>query len=374
MGDVHFRCVGCRQSLVADATGAGVSFECPHCGAAQTIPTHTRVLDMEVQVNSDPAHNSLGSNGPHPAAPAGADADIAAMRAEFQWLGTQLDEERARREAMEPDLALARSQWAAAEQRATDFETRFNQAVIHQRDAEIITAELTHQLETAKGERTEAFHTLTRHEQALAETVAQLQKSTAERAELEQILARSKAHIDETTARLTALQATADKSASDLATLQAEHARLRTQLDGALAEHQKVDTLIHQDHDLARFVEVKIERDRLETELLDTQARHRAQLEKAEALTAERDGIKRERTDLQLKIAALRDSQDDTQLQQDNEILRRMVERLNEELKELQPDPARRKRLFPASGTVSGLARAALARCLIPDPDVAEGR
>ena len=51
-----------------------------------------------------------------------------------------------------------------------------------------------------------------------------------------------------------------------------------------------------------------------------------------------------------------------------------MVERLNEELKEAQPGIARNKRRAATSGGVGGLARAALARCLVPDPDVAEGR
>ncbi len=75
-----------------------------------------------------------------------------------------------------------------------------------------------------------------------------------------------------------------------------------------------------------------------------------------------------------MKVAALRDAHDDTQLQQDNEILRRMVERLNEELKEAQPQIARHRRKTAPGGVMGNIARAVAARCLVPDPDVAEGR
>jgi hypothetical protein len=77
---------------------------------------------------------------------------------------------------------------------------------------------------------------------------------------------------------------------------------------------------------------------------------------------------------LQLKVAALRDAHDDTQLQQDNEVLRRMVERLNEELKQALPDSAKRKRREAPGGVVGGLARAVASRVFVPDGDVAEGR
>ena len=69
-----------------------------------------------------------------------------------------------------------------------------------------------------------------------------------------------------------------------------------------------------------------------------------------------------------------RDAHDDTQLQQDNEVLRRMVERLNEELRDAQPEISRKKRRDANGGVVGGLARAVASRVFVPDPDVAEGR
>jgi hypothetical protein len=96
--------------------------------------------------------------------------------------------------------------------------------------------------------------------------------------------------------------------------------------------------------------------------------------EKINSLTIERETLRRERTELQLKVAALRDAHDDTQLEQDNEVLRRMVERLNEELKEAMPDISRRRHREATGGVVSGLARAVASRVFVPDPDVAQGR
>jgi hypothetical protein len=93
-----------------------------------------------------------------------------------------------------------------------------------------------------------------------------------------------------------------------------------------------------------------------------------------DVLVAEGEALKRERTDLQLKVAALRDAHDQTQLQQDNEVLRKMVERLNEQLKEAQPDLAKRKRRAAPGGVVGGIAKAALARVMVSDPDIAEER
>jgi hypothetical protein len=109
----------------------------------------------------------------------------------------------------------------------------------------------------------------------------------------------------------------------------------------------------------------------LEIELRESQSRLDAFREKANELTLERDALKRERTDLQLKVAALRDAHDDTQLQQDNEVLRRMVERLNEALKEARPEITKRRLRDSSGGVVGGLARAVASRVFVPDPDIA---
>ena len=135
-----------------------------------------------------------------------------------------------------------------------------------------------------------------------------------------------------------------------------------------------MQAIVREDHDLAEYAEAKAEHEHLEAELRETQARLYGLREKIDSLTAEREVLKRERTELQLKVAALRDAHDDTQLQQDNEVLRRMVERLNEELKEAQPEINKRRRREASGGIVGGIARAVASRVFVPDADVAEGR
>jgi len=372
-----------------------VSFRCPHCNTSQAIPTSPLSVSLQTpqedeklaagrrpRASSDGglwvAQERLWQNEHQSAEQAVAlierDQRISALRAECDWLASQLDEERQHRQALEPELDLARGEWAAAEKRASEYESGYHQASTRLEQVEMVVGELSHQLELVKTERSDAVLELAHQHETFAELNLQLDKARAERAELEQILGRARGNLDRTAAELSAAESAAEQSAADAGQLKATLSHLRAELGLAVAERDKLQGLVREDHDLAEYVEAKIDRDRLESELRETQARLDGFREKIEGLTAEREILKRERTDLQLKVAALRDAHDDTQLQQDNEVLRRMVERLNEELKEAQPELAKRKRRIAPGGVVGGLARAALARCFVPDPDVAEGR
>jgi chromosome segregation ATPase len=191
---------------------------------------------------------------------------------------------------------------------------------------------------------------------------------------MEQILSRARGKLEQTTAELATSEAAAEQSAAEAGQVNAALAHVRAELGLAVTERDKLQGLVREDHELSEYVQAKGDRDRFESELKETQARLDGFREKIDSLTAEREGLKRERTELQLKVAALRDAHDDIQLQQDNELLRRMIERLNEELKEAQPDIAKRKRREAPGGLVGGIARAAIARCFVPDADVVEGR
>jgi chromosome segregation ATPase len=302
------------------------------------------------------------------------DQRISALRAECDWLASQLDEERQRREALEPELDLARGGWTAAEKRATEFESSLHHASARLQEAEISVAELSHQLEIVKTERSEAVLDLASHQEAVVELNLQLGRARSERAELEQILSRARVDLDRAAMDLQAAEALAEESAAQSGELTATASQLRAELGVAVAERDRLQALIHEDHDLAEYAEMKVEREHFEGELRDAQSVLSGLREKVDLLTIERESLKKERTDLQLKIAALRDAHDDSQLQQDNELLRRMVERLSEELKEAQPDLTKRRRREGAGGLVGGLARAVAARVFVPDADVAEGR
>jgi chromosome segregation ATPase len=302
------------------------------------------------------------------------DQQINALRAECDWLTAQLAEERQRRQALEPELDLARGEWAVAEKQASEYESGYQHASTHLQQAEVLIGELTHQLELVKTERSEAVLTLARQHETFAELNLQLEKAHAERTEMQQILGRARAKLDRTSAELASSEAAIEQAGAEAGQLKATMAHLRAELGLAVAERDKLQSLVRDDHDLSEFVAVKTDRDRFESELKETQARLDGLREKIDSLVVEREALKRERTELQLKVAALRDAHDDLQLQQDNELLRRMIERLNEELREAQPELAKRKRREAPGGVVGGLARAALARCFVPDGDVAEGR
>ena len=372
-----------------------MSFQCPHCTTAQTIPPPNPFVSPQTpqedekpaadwcpQASSDGslwlAQERLWQNEHQSAEQAIAlverDQRISALRAECDWLTSQLDEERERREALEPELDLARGERAAAEKRAGEFEAGFSHSSARLRHAQTALGELSQQLELVKGERSEAVLNLARQHETLAELGLELERARAERAELEQIRGRVRGELDRTTVELAAAESAIEQSAAEAGQHEADLAHLRAEMGLAVAERDKLNSMVREDHELSELVAIKTARDRFEGELKETQARLDGFREKIEGLTAEREALKHERTELQLKVAALRDAHDGTQLQQDNEVLRRMVERLNEELKEAQPESAKRKRRTAPGGVVGGIARAALARCFVPDPDVAEGR
>ena len=406
MGDVYFRCLGCQQSLVADESGVGVSFSCPHCHTSQSIPKSppsvplpTLQVDELAAASSSHASSSSSSdggpeNGPdsglwvaqerlwkneHQSAEQAValverDQRISALSAECEWLSSQLEVERQRRQALEPELDLARGEWAAAEKRASEYEISFQHTSTNFQQAEALVSELTHQLELVKTERSDAVLALARQHETFAELNLELEQAQAKRNEMEQILSRARGKLEQTTAELATSEAAAEQSAAEAGQVNAALAHVRAELGLAVTERDKLQGLVREDHELSEYVQAKGDRDRFESELKETQARLDGFREKIDSLTAEREGLKRERTELQLKVAALRDAHDDIQLQQDNELLRRMIERLNEELKEAQPDIAKRKRREAPGGLVGGIARAAIARCFVPDADVVEGR
>ncbi len=302
------------------------------------------------------------------------DQRISALRAECDWLASQLDEERQRRQALEPDLDIARGEWAAAEKRANEFETGYHNASSRLQQAEMELSEITKQLELVKSERSEAVLDLAHHQEHLAEMNLELNRARAEKTEIEQILGRARADLQRSSQDLATAEAMAEQSAAEASQMKATLSQVRAELGLAVTQRDKLQALVSEDHDLAEYVEVRTERDQYELELRETQTRHATLHEKIAALSEERDALRKERTDLQLKVAQLRDAHDDSQLQQDNEILRRMVERLNEELKEVQPQLSKQRRKAAPGGIMGNLARAVASRCLVPDADVAEGQ
>jgi chromosome segregation ATPase len=391
MGDLNFRCIGCQQNLVADDSGAGMPFNCPHCNTAQIIPPHATGVPAEqgelalaaggkAQAGDGlwSAQERLWQNEHQSSEQAIAlverEQRISALKAECEWLAGQLDEERQRRQKLEPELDLARGEWNKAEKRANEFEASHNHASAKLRHAEMYVEELTRQLDAVKGERSEAVMEQATQQESIAELNLHLNKSRGDSAEMEQILARARADLDRAHAEMSAADHAAEEAAAEADQARTALSHLRAEHGLATTERDRLQAMLREDPDLADYAQARTERDHFEQDLREIQGRLDDYKEKIESLTTEREALKKERTDLQLRIAALRDAHDDHQLQQDNEMLRRMVERLNEQIKGGAPEGGGRKRSEGGGGVVGGLARAVVSRVFVPDPDVAEGR
>jgi chromosomal replication initiation ATPase DnaA len=83
---------------------------------------------------------------------------------------------------------------------------------------------------------------------------------------------------------------------------------------------------------------------------------------------AERDALRKEKIELELKLAAAREALEGNKLHEDNEVLRALVERLNEELRELGANRRVRPRQSSSiSGSIGDLKRWVVARAFVPE-------
>ncbi len=175
-------------------------------------------------------------------------------------------EERQRRQALEPDLDIARGEWAAAEKRANEFETGYQHAYDRLAQVQMEAAELTRQLESVKSERSEAVLNLAHQQETLAEMNLAVNQARAERAEMEQILGRARTDLERAEQSMAAAESVAEQSAAEASQLKATLAQVRTDLGLAVTQRDKFQALVSEDHDLSDYVEVRAERDQFETE------------------------------------------------------------------------------------------------------------
>ena len=109
------------------------------------------------------------------------DQRICALTAERDWLASQLEEERGRRLALEPELDVARNEWASTEKRANEFQEGFYQNSIQLQQALLDLEQLTRQVDLAKSERTEAVLELTTRQEQFGELSLEVERARAER-------------------------------------------------------------------------------------------------------------------------------------------------------------------------------------------------
>lgn len=390
MADVHFKCPACEQSLVSEETAAGFSISCPHCGKTLQIPLAARdISDERAQkslskwvARASALENDLRAVQQRL-------ADTESLYAESQVAVTEMKQrlrvaaaegncvqaeaitEKSRRETLESALQEARTDASTAWQEVDELQTSFR---VLERQKEAAVKELTHLrklLEDANSERNDLLADFAQKSAAHSEALIGLDAARKERQEMAGTLQRTQTELAHLQEKFAALERERARLAADLDAATMELPRSQKSLGRMTQERDRLLATIQQNPRLADNLALKNDRDRLEGELRDLQATLGDTRNKLQALQAERETLRSENKSLHLKISAMRDLHSDTQLVQDNETLRGIIERLHEELKERGPAPARKRRPEPASraSRLSESVRTFWSRYVLSDSD-----
>src|SRR5437867_4433878 len=141
MADIHFSCPACQQHLVSEESGAGLAINCPHCGESLQIPFPAREVAANrtekslakwinrattLESELSEARKKLAETERQAAEQRRLSTEslhrLHVAAAERQCLQGQVEEEKARREALELDASAAREEAAALQQRVADLE------------------------------------------------------------------------------------------------------------------------------------------------------------------------------------------------------------------------------------------------------------
>lgn len=390
MADVHFNCPACLQKLVADDNGAGFAIDCPHCGQSLKIPLAPTLDDTSAErtqkslakwINrATTLENDLSQArkkldeterqfSEQRIALAENAQRLRATAAENQNLQIQAEEERSQREALELELRASRQEAEHLQNQTARLESARQE--LHLK-AEQSHAELSHarkQLEGLHRERAEVITDISQTKEALVNALTQLDAARKEQQELHAIFKRAETKLERAQNQVKDFESDNAKLSEELAVTKADLRKNKRTLATAAQQRDKLSADLRQNHELTSFLILKDERDRLEKELREMQAALTELREKLDATHKEREVLKKEKVALNLKLAATRDSHSSTQLQEDNEVLRRLVERLNEELKD-RPAPAKQRRKTDTSGRMGEIMRGLWQRCFVSDLDV----
>lgn len=334
MGDVQFPCPNCGQVLLADQSAAGMNTDCPHCGATINVPVpddadevsalNYRIQALEAQLAEMRTALEEASEG------SGSKALLADALQQLRRGREEHEALAAERDALQTELDNVTSRLSQTEQTVGSYEGRALQA-----EGEL--GRWREQLEATKAERNALAQDAERSGEELSEVRKQLEELQAERMDHQATLTRATKNLESSQQQLQQVQEETDKLEAELGQARIDLSESRQTLSVIQAERDKLAAEVSLDHDLTRFLEMKSAfeeaakgRDEAVAELSEAR-------EKLGRVTQERDALHKQSVELELKLAATREAVSGTQLQQDNEILRALVERLNQEIKELSP-------------------------------------
>jgi len=386
MADVHFKCPACEQSLVAEDTAAGLMINCPHCSKPLQIPFPTQdlsdaraqkslskwinratILEGELRAAQQRLAETESQYAESQVALAELEQRLHATAAEGSCVQAEANTEKYRRESLETALQVARAESATAMQEIDELQTARGMLELQKEQAERELAHLRKLLEACNGERNELLVDFAQKSAAHAESLIRLDGLRKERHEVASILQRTQTELAHVQEKAATLEQERSKLAEELATAGTELPRLQKALVTVTQERDKLLATIRQDPKLSDVVALKAAREQTESDLREVQAALADVRNKLHVTRTERDTLRSENKALHLKISALRDARSHTQLIQDNETLRGVIERLNEELKERGPAP--KKRRADSGSRMGEVVRAAWTRCFVSNPD-----
>lgn len=293
MGDIRFSCSACGQSLVTDRSGAGLLINCPHCAQPVQIPYNSAPAE-------DPRLRDLISSWSDRAA---------ALTAEVEQLTSRL-----------ADSEAARTK---------------SDAAFHAASADLIKARKL--IETLQAENNQSSGEVEQLNGEIAKLRPELAAIQTAQAEAHALIERQRTALAESETRTAALQTEREVFEKDLAAMKTSLAGSRKETAALRVEYAKLCSQVAKNHDLAESIELRRGNEKLDLELREARASLAELNQKLEVSERQRGALRDRSVELELKLAATREALSESQLAQDNEILRRLVERINEELKERSP-------------------------------------
>ena len=339
MGEIQFSCPRCTQPLAAGEDIVGLVMPCPHCGEELQIPASGGVDGMDVGSESDlrgqiqalesalEEKNQATESANHELAKA--KSILVETLQQLRFARNELEKLRIDGETAERSKAALVSRMQSAEETSGKLQDQL-------RSAEIQAQDTLQQLETVKTQRSAYLWETTRLETALLQANQQLSRLEATRKEMEAVLERAVTATESLKAECSSLQRELGLKTNDLTSALAELALAERAREEAESRREQVTNQLLASKDAASLnkaeaciSELQKSLDRIMTENLQIRGRY-------EDAEQERIRLKEENLDLQLQLSATREVLGDSHLHQENELLRGVIERTNEQIRAMR--------------------------------------
>ncbi len=340
MGEVQFNCPLCAQPLESDVGLVGFEIPCPGCGGEIRVPqleTPQGEPDPMSQEQTSADNKVLEANQQEIEA---ANRELARTKSvlietlqHFRTAREEVERLRADAEAAEKCNASLRARIQAVEEKRGKIQVCLQ-------SAEIQADDIRRQLEEAKSQRNVYLWETNRLQAALLQADLRIAGFEKERSELDDILTRSLQVTETLRAEGDTLKRELELRGNNLASALAELELSGKSREKSEAERERLadELLASRDADFLKKTQLRIEEvqgcmDKVNTENLQL-------LGKYEDAERERTALRKENLDLKLHLSAAREALCSSNLHQENELLRGVIERTNEQMRASVKMPA----------------------------------